>query len=77
MKCIICNGEDIETREVLEEISIDADVVRFPVQAQVCCACGERYYDRRTVRMMEDIERTLRSGGIPLRQAGRVLVEKV
>ena len=74
MHCIICHGEEIIRQTVQEEITLGEDLVRVPVEALVCRTCGERYYDRRTVRYLEDIERRLKAGEINLRQSGRVLV---
>jgi len=73
MQCVICHSDAIETREVKEEISLGADIVMVPVQAMVCRRCGERYYDRRTMRHLEEVERRLQSGRTSLKETGRVL----
>lgn len=74
MKCLICNGDDIHVEEVREEIRVEKDIVRIPVQTPVCKTCGERYYDRRTVRYLEEMAQKLQSGQIDLQQVGKVLV---
>ena len=74
MKCIICHDDNIQSKDVREEVSIGSDVVFVPVRAQVCQTCGERYYDRRAMRFLEEAERTLREGTAKLRQVGKVLV---
>ena len=74
MKCIICHGEDIQVTEVREELRIENDVVYVSIQIPVCRACGERYYDRRTVRFLEEVDRKLKEGKAALQEVGKVLV---
>ncbi len=74
MQCIICHGEDIFTETVQEEIRLGEDIARVSVTAMVCRSCGERYFDRQTVRYLEDVERKLKAGEIQVRQTGKVLV---
>ncbi len=73
MQCIICHGDDIRLEKVREEIVQGDDIVRIPIEVLVCHNCGERYYDRRTVRYLEEVEKKLKAGDIPLKQAGRVM----
>ena len=74
MKCIICHGEDIRVAEVREELKVGDDVIYVPIQTPVCRACGERYYDRRMVRFLEEVEKRLREGKANLQEVGKVLV---
>ena len=74
MKCIICRGEDIQVTEVREELRVENDIVYVPIQIPVCCSCGERYYDRRTVRFLEEVEQKLKEGKMELQEVGKVLV---
>ena len=74
MKCLICHGDDIHLEEVREEIKVDEDIVCIPIETPVCKTCGERYYDRRTVRYLEEMAQKLQSGQIHLQQVGKVLV---
>lgn len=74
MKCLICHGEDIVTRDVREELTSGDDVVYVPVKILVCQTCGERYYDRKTMRFLEEAERKLKEGKANLREVGKVLV---
>ena len=74
MKCIVCHGEDIQVTEVKEEIKVDNDIVYVLIQTPVCRACGERYYDRRTVRFLEEVEQKLKEGRSGLQEVGKVLV---
>ncbi len=73
MKCVICRGDDIALKGVEEEFRIDSDVVLIPIAVLVCGSCGERYYDRKIMRALEDIEERLKRKEIPLNAVGRVL----
>ena len=74
MKCIICYGEDIHVTAVQEELKMGHDVVHVPIQIPVCRTCGERYYDRRTVRFLEEVDQQLKGGKAQLREVGKVLM---
>ena len=56
MKCIICHSTDISMRRVNEQLSHGEDMILIPVEVLVCNNCGERYYDRRTLQRLEEIE---------------------
>lgn len=73
MKCVICRCDEITLKEIEEEFRIGSDVVLVPVEVLVCASCGERYYDRKTMRSLEDIEEKLNRNEIPLNAVGRVL----
>ena len=62
MRCVVCRGEDIRPEKVDEELKLGNDIVYVPILTPVCSACGERYYDRRTIRYLEGIEDKLKSG---------------
>jgi YgiT-type zinc finger domain-containing protein len=74
MKCVICRGEEIVPRSVREEIHVGDDIVYVAVDALVCTQCGERYFDRATVRKLENIERELERSREKLKTIGKVLV---
>jgi YgiT-type zinc finger domain-containing protein len=74
MKCVICHGEDIRVRDVHEEFTVGNDVVYVSVKVLVCQTCGERYYDRRTMRFLEEAERKLKEGMAELQEVGKVLL---
>ena len=74
MKCVICHGEDIQLKDVHEEFTVGNDVVYVPVSLLVCQTCGERYYDRRAMRFLEEVEQKLKEGAADLREVGKVLV---
>lgn len=73
MKCVVCHGESIETREVREPIEVGSDVLYVAVTIPVCQTCGERYYDRKTARYLENVEAEVRGGGAKVREVGKVL----
>lgn len=73
MKCVVCHGSDIEKRTVDETFQVEGDIVLVPVELLVCSNCGERYYDRRTMRRLEEIEEQLRSKTLSLNPVGKVL----
>lgn len=74
MICVICHGNEIEAREVSEDIRLGSDIVHVPVVTPVCGTCGERYYDRKTIRHLESVEQRLREGNGQLKEVGRILV---
>ncbi len=73
MKCLVCHGEDILVTAVREELRIENNIVYVPIQVLVCQACGERYYDRRTIRFLEEVEHQLKEGKATLQEVGKVL----
>ncbi len=73
MKCIICKGEDIRKAAVKEEMKIGKDIVYLPINIPVCTSCGERYYDRRTVKYLENEEQRLKNGKVVLNEVGKNL----
>jgi len=74
MKCVICHGDEIEVMEVREEFSIGNDIVYVPVKVPVCKTCGERYYDRRTMRFLEEMEGKITKEKSKLKEIGKVLI---
>ena len=73
MKCVICNSPDITKKKVEEEIRENSDVILVPIKVLVCEECGERYYDRRTMKRLEEIEQSIKEKKMPLQKVGRVL----
>lgn len=74
MKCVICHGENIKVMEVKEEFTLENDIVYIPVKVPVCQTCGERYYDRRTMQFLEEIEEKIRKTALKLKEVGKVLI---
>ena len=73
MKCIICHSTDITVRRVNEQLSRGEDMILVPVEVLVCNNCGERYYDRRTMKKLEEIEDAVNAGHVSLERVGEVL----
>ena len=72
MKCVICKGDDIRLESVEEELRDGRNIVLIPVQVPVCHTCGERYYDLRTMRMLEETAQKLREHTLELQPVGQV-----
>ncbi len=73
MKCVICSGEDVKEKEVEEEIRVGNDIVLVPVKVMVCMSCGERYYDRRTMKRLEEVEDKIEKKRLEVEPIGKVL----
>jgi YgiT-type zinc finger domain-containing protein len=73
MKCLICHSTDISLRRVNEQLSRGEDVILVPVEVLVCNSCGERYYDRRTMQRLEEIEDAVNADRLFLERVGEVL----
>lgn len=73
MKCVVCKSEDINKKRVDEELKRGTDIVFVPMDVLVCNSCGERYYDRKTMRFLEDIGEKIRDEKINLSPVGKVL----
>ena len=74
MKCVICHGDNIREKKVYEEFDLGNDVVRLPIEIPVCANCGERYYDRKTMRILETIREQIREERLELTEIGKVLL---
>jgi len=57
-----------------EEVSRGNDIVRVPVKVLVCDSCGERYYDRKTLKKLEELEEKILNKELQLKEIGKVLV---
>ena len=73
MKCVICKSSDIQMKMVEEEIKSGRDIVLIPMEVLVCLNCGERYYDRKTMRKIEEIRERLRRQDLEVEEVGKVL----
>jgi YgiT-type zinc finger domain-containing protein len=73
MKCVICSSQDIEKKYVDEEIRVKNDVIMVNINTLVCGSCGERYYDRHTIKTLEEIKENLSCKTIKLDVIGSVL----
>jgi len=77
MKCVICKSSDIQMQMVEEEIKTGKDIVLVPMEVLVCFNCGERYYDMKTMRKLEEIRSKLREHDLEVETVGKVLRAKV
>lgn len=77
MRCVICRTGELSRRMVEEEIRVDNDVLLVKVSVLACDSCGERYYDRATMRRLEEVETKLRTEPGAFSAIGRVLVTSI
>jgi YgiT-type zinc finger domain-containing protein len=73
MKCVICGSPDIKEKIVDEEIKLENDIVMVTIKTLVCGSCGERYYNRKTMKMIEDIKEKLQNRTVRLDVTGSIL----
>jgi YgiT-type zinc finger domain-containing protein len=73
MKCVICRSSDIQKKMIEEEIKSGMDIVLVPLNVLVCMNCGERYYDRNTMRKIEDVRSRLKQKDLEVEEVGKVL----
>jgi YgiT-type zinc finger domain-containing protein len=73
MKCVICKSSDIQTRMVEEEMKSGTDILLVPMEILVCNHCGERYYDTKAMRRIEDVRSRLRQKDLKVEEIGKVL----
>ena len=73
MKCVICHSTDISLRRVNEQLPRGEEVILVPVEVLVCINCGERYYDRRTMKRLEEVEDAVSANRLSLDRVGEVL----
>ena len=76
MKCVVCNSSNIEMKSVEEEIRSDKDILLIPLEVLVCLSCGERYYDRKAMKKIEEMRSKLRKHDLKLEEVGKVLREQ-
>jgi YgiT-type zinc finger domain-containing protein len=75
MKCVVCNSSNIEMKSVEEEIRSDKDILLIPLKVFVCLSCGERYYDRKTMKKIEEMRSKLKKHDLKVEEVGKVLRE--
>ncbi len=76
MKCVVCNGSSIEMKSVEEEIRSDKDILLMPLEVLMCLSCGERYYDRKTMKKIEEMRSKLKRHDLKVKEVGKVLKEQ-
>ena len=72
MKCVICKSSDIQNKMIEEEIKSGRDIVLVALDILVCMNCGERYYDRNTMRKIEDVRSRLKQKDLEVEEVGKV-----
>ena len=72
MRCVICKSTDIQKKSVEEEIRSERDIVLVPMSVLVCQNCGERYYDRITMRKIEEVKQRLERHDLKIEEIGKV-----
>ena len=73
MKCVYCKSSNLEEKTVEEEFKKGHDLVFVPVEVLVCQSCGERYYDRKTMKLLEQWQSKISSETVALKPIGRLL----
>jgi YgiT-type zinc finger domain-containing protein len=73
MKCVICKSPDIKLGMVEEEVKSGTDILLVPMKILVCEHCGERYYDTKAMRRMEDLRSSLKRKELKVEEVGKVL----
>jgi len=63
-------------KSVEEEIRSDKDILLIPLEVLVCLSCGERYYDRKTMKKIEEMRSKLKKHDLKLEEIGKVLREQ-
>jgi len=72
MKCIVCKSTDIEKRKVDEDIRVGRDIILVSMEVLVCNSCGERYYDRATMKKIEEYRTNLKNTNLNMEEVGKV-----
>jgi len=75
MKCVICNSSHVEMKKVEEEIRSGNNILIVPMEVLVCQSCGERYYDRKAMKKIEEMRSRLKSDDLKVEEVGKVLKE--
>ena len=73
MKCIVCKNTDIELKTVDEQIKKGRDIILVPMEILVCSNCGERYYDRKSMRKIENIRNKVQNQELDVEEVGKVM----
>jgi len=73
MKCVICKSSEINMMTVEEEIKSGSDIFLVPMAVLVCSSCGERYYDRKAMKKIEEMRSKIKEKSLEAKEVGRVL----
>ncbi len=75
MKCVICNSPHIEMKTVEEEIRWENNILLVPMEVLLCLNCGERYYDKKAMKKIEETRSRLKKHDLKVEEIGKVLRE--
>jgi YgiT-type zinc finger domain-containing protein len=75
MKCVVCNSSNLDMKSVEEETTSDKDILLIPLEVLVCLSCGERYYDRKAMKKIEEMRSRLKKHDLKVEEVGKVLRE--
>ena len=73
MKCVICKGDDIVVKTVDEQIAVEKDILLVRLDLPVCSQCGERYYDRKAMQIIEEVRTKGKQRALVVEEVGKVL----
>jgi YgiT-type zinc finger domain-containing protein len=76
MKCVICKGSDIVVKTVDEQIAVGVDILLIRLNLPVCSQCGERYYDRKAMQIIEDVRAKGKQRVLAVEEVGKILRTK-
>ncbi len=77
MKCVICNSPRIEVKTVEQEIRWGTNILLVPMDVLLCLNCGERYYDTRAMKKIEETRARLQERDLAMDEVGKVFKEHV
>jgi YgiT-type zinc finger domain-containing protein len=72
MRCVVCKSTDIEKKMVDEDIKVDKNIVLVSVEVLVCSNCGERYYDKATMKKIEEFRLKLEDTNLNMEEVGKI-----
>jgi YgiT-type zinc finger domain-containing protein len=75
MKCVICKSSQIEMKKVEEEIRLGSNILLVPMEVLVCLSCGERYYDKKAMKKIEETRSRLQKRDLEMEEVGKVFRE--
>ncbi len=75
MKCVICHGPHIELKTVEEEIRWGNNILLIPMEVLVCSNCGERYYDKKAMKKIEETRSKLQKRDFKVDEVGKIFKE--
>ena len=73
MKCVVCNGSNIQAERVDEQIRAGEDIVLLQMDILVCETCGERYFDKKNMKKIEKVREQLRDHKLKVKEVGKVM----